>query len=635
MMGTERQAKDGTFYKQVGQDEWTPVTREAKDGTIYKKVGVDDWTPLVTESVPQTPQSKSLGESALELVSDFGKKVDSYTGAPTRSAIGALQDGKNPITAFGKQFGENPDLAPTGKEIAEKAGASTKTYGELLPEDFYDVDMKADFPAMQAGQAQMFKNVSPAGAAGLAIDVTADPTLIIPGKAISKTVEAGGNAARFLTKEGASLAGKAANKVGNVTKAVVTKTGSTLTGLPEKTIKTYIDQRKAVDGIISKYGGDMSLAADELRENLQSAIRSKIGSLNSEIKKAIQEAPTGSFKANEAIIKGLTDVRDGLNPNLYPESVAEINEIVKKIQTLPPELSAVHANEAKLFLQDQAKGSYIKGGQLFTTGKDASKAAKLAGREARKAEMALAPGTVAPNMDLARLHRYQENVNKNLVAPGKSESALITAGSGANARNVKNLNDIGNITGYDALGDAEKLSAAKTFANPPILPTDATGKTLARMGAAYYLGGPIALAFTSPAVLKQAIRVGDVSTELIKKLSGGATSVTDDVLKKVVEAAKTKNGQMIIKASGFSPRTVGLQSVAGNEPTGGYEKWAQDGVQKLQSIDKEGILKNPEIVEKIKRSREGKDLLIRASRKDANIEQIFKKIKTSYLNGDE
>ena len=41
----ERQAKDGTIYKQVGQDEWAPITRTAKDGTVYKKVGADEWAP--------------------------------------------------------------------------------------------------------------------------------------------------------------------------------------------------------------------------------------------------------------------------------------------------------------------------------------------------------------------------------------------------------------------------------------------------------------------------------------------------------------------------------------------------------------------------------------------------------------
>lgn len=46
----ERQAKDGTIFEQVGQDQWKPITRTAKDGTVFKKVGNDQWSPLETES---------------------------------------------------------------------------------------------------------------------------------------------------------------------------------------------------------------------------------------------------------------------------------------------------------------------------------------------------------------------------------------------------------------------------------------------------------------------------------------------------------------------------------------------------------------------------------------------------------
>jgi hypothetical protein len=58
----ERQAKDGTFYKLVGTDEWSPVTREAKDGTIYKKVGPDEWSPLQVkqESIAETAVMQGL-----------------------------------------------------------------------------------------------------------------------------------------------------------------------------------------------------------------------------------------------------------------------------------------------------------------------------------------------------------------------------------------------------------------------------------------------------------------------------------------------------------------------------------------------------------------------------------------------
>src|SRR5690606_27417119 len=85
---------------------------------------------------------------------------------------------------------------PTGKEIAEKAGVSSKETLFSLP---------------------WIGDVSPAGAAGLAIDISADPTNLIPGAALARGV---GQAA----KGGARLAGKAAEAT---TKAVVSPLAKT------------------------------------------------------------------------------------------------------------------------------------------------------------------------------------------------------------------------------------------------------------------------------------------------------------------------------------------------------------------------------------------------------------------------
>ncbi len=62
----ERQAKDGTFYQQVGQDDWVPVTRAAKDGTVYKKVGQDDWAPL-------EPPKVTAGDKSMAALEGFSK----------------------------------------------------------------------------------------------------------------------------------------------------------------------------------------------------------------------------------------------------------------------------------------------------------------------------------------------------------------------------------------------------------------------------------------------------------------------------------------------------------------------------------------------------------------------------------
>jgi hypothetical protein len=63
--------------------------------------------------------------------------VDSYTGAPSRAAIGALENGKNPLTAFAAQFGEDPSKAPTGYDLVKPLGLSkSKIPHEILPLPF-------------------------------------------------------------------------------------------------------------------------------------------------------------------------------------------------------------------------------------------------------------------------------------------------------------------------------------------------------------------------------------------------------------------------------------------------------------------------------------------------------------------
>lgn len=114
----------------------------------------------------ETPLQR-VSSAILKPIVAAGKFIDSYTGAPVRSAIGALQNNQNPISAYANQFGANPELAPTGKDIATKAGIS--------PE--------------QKIKLGTLGTVSPAGVAGLAIDVLADPTLVLP---LGKIAEGGG-----------------------------------------------------------------------------------------------------------------------------------------------------------------------------------------------------------------------------------------------------------------------------------------------------------------------------------------------------------------------------------------------------------------------------------------------------------
>ncbi len=93
----ERQAKDGTIYQQVGKDEWTPVTRQAKDGTTYRKVGQDDWTPMEAQSSSPRKEPKEVRDEILGIpVTTIEGALDAFPfagavfGGAAGGAVGGL-----------------------------------------------------------------------------------------------------------------------------------------------------------------------------------------------------------------------------------------------------------------------------------------------------------------------------------------------------------------------------------------------------------------------------------------------------------------------------------------------------------------------------------------------------------------
>lgn len=170
-------------------------------------------------SLEQPGFLKSAAQWTLGKVEDAGRFVDSYTGAPTRAAIGAYQDNQSPLAAFAQQFGENPDIAPSGKQIATKAGLDTKnpvlTAAEQAKFDqMYAPNMYQERMRMGGYKDQEFP--SKAGIAGLAIDVSADPTNIFAGEGLIRGAIGGG----AKLAKGAGRVVKGADEMMGVSKAV-------------------------------------------------------------------------------------------------------------------------------------------------------------------------------------------------------------------------------------------------------------------------------------------------------------------------------------------------------------------------------------------------------------------------------
>lgn len=129
-------------------------------------------------------RNPGIGDQILEGVVEVGRFVDRYTGAPARAGLSAAIKNENPLSAYANQFGEDPEKAPTGKDIARQVNVSDKPMFKL----------------------PVIGDVSPAGVVGLGIDIVADPTTVVPVGAIAKGV---GKAAVAGTKAAAKGTAKA------------------------------------------------------------------------------------------------------------------------------------------------------------------------------------------------------------------------------------------------------------------------------------------------------------------------------------------------------------------------------------------------------------------------------------------
>lgn len=147
-----------------------------------------------------TPQNEGgILDTLGNAVTAVGETVDSYTGAPTRSAANAILDGKNPISAFTGQFGEDPNLAPTGKELALKMGID---------------DTKGKYITNQKTGITSKTTKSDADIAGFGLDIGTDWTNALPFVPVAKI---GSKAKSFL--KGSARAAEAAEEVAKASKA--------------------------------------------------------------------------------------------------------------------------------------------------------------------------------------------------------------------------------------------------------------------------------------------------------------------------------------------------------------------------------------------------------------------------------
>lgn len=133
------------------------------DNTIDFEPDEDSLDPYFRQAHSVLENTGAALASGVGHVSNFLDKYSPW-GAPARAAIGAAQEGKPIFQAYTQQYGEDPSLAPSGKDIAAKAGISAKEF---------------DLPIIKNPYTMERYKASPAGIVGAVGETAIDPTTYV------------------------------------------------------------------------------------------------------------------------------------------------------------------------------------------------------------------------------------------------------------------------------------------------------------------------------------------------------------------------------------------------------------------------------------------------------------------------
>ena len=149
----------------------------------------------------------------LKGVASAGSAIDSVTGAPSRAALGKIQEGASPrdtVAAFANQFGADPEKAPSGRDLAKGFGAYDMPASDAVPGLYNET---GEGWRLQRGGAADF---TPEGVIGTGLDVATDWTNLFP-------VEAAAKLAGKVGVTGAKMAGGAVADLGGLAGKVAVK----------------------------------------------------------------------------------------------------------------------------------------------------------------------------------------------------------------------------------------------------------------------------------------------------------------------------------------------------------------------------------------------------------------------------
>lgn len=301
----------------------------------------------------KAPGSSVENRNALEEVVRF---LDTYTGAPARAGVDALLDGKEPISPIIKQFGQEPELAASARDLARKSGLSAEPI--LDPSNGYGnmAALRAGMPitadVLQAlGQSDRVNSISPEDVGTAAYGVGADLTNLIPLLGAGKKVVG--------ALRGAEEVGNAVKTGINLNKAEkVADTASKVSHLkshaPEIIESAQTFNTKAIPGQLLK--GKVQKAVSSILEESPTLVggeyRKPVEKGVEEIQKFLSEALGNGVSLSEAQLGNKTKAALSSKIELENAPISElynkIRESTQNIPVNPKSTKAITRNVGKL-----------------------------------------------------------------------------------------------------------------------------------------------------------------------------------------------------------------------------------------------------------------------------------------------
>jgi hypothetical protein len=322
------------------------MTDEEVDAHLAKKEAEANIKGLKqVDEGPLMQGAKAVGRAGLEVVGGVSNFIDRYTNAPVRAAVhsGMTKGIAAAPEAFASQFGEDPEKAPTGRDIMKNAG---------VPDTSINTGWQLN-PWAKSNDERTF-HTSPAGLAGGAFEAGTDATIV------------GG---KFL--KGANAVGKMIPGVRRVAEGIsaakreaVPFLGKVIARIEPEDTKAFMKDpygvknvaenypRNRIRGMIEAGVKDSEDAAKEkvaqtkkLRDTLKTKYKDKQTQLGRETA-SLEQARTvmGQIKGEQAVLNAQSEKLDEIA--IASGKMYKVNDLKRLAQKTKQELGKVSVGDA-------------------------------------------------------------------------------------------------------------------------------------------------------------------------------------------------------------------------------------------------------------------------------------------------